>query len=949
MSELKILAPGQDLIAEIVNRLPSGEQNFSSDLIIFPGKRPAHWLRKALAERVGRSFIPPNIFSIDRFIEYLHGTMLRINKPKLSALDAVAVLFEVHREQSQRVGQDAYTSLETFLAVGIKLVNELEEVMLADLSERRIRESLSGVQFQKFHSLAAYYQSFYGELERRGNTTRAMMYRTVAERIEEINWAAYRTVVLAGFHTFTNTEKRIAAHIRDLDNSVLVFQYGVGLQQQLQSIGLSVEEEPALPEAPVVEFVNAPDLHGQVFALAARLKNQLDAETHLDQRTAIVLPSSEALFPTLHFALSLLPVDSFNIALQYPLTRTPVYGFLNSLMDFVASAQNGKYSSAAYLKFVLHPYTKNIRFGQSAEVTRIFFHAVEEHFVRRYAKVLFSLEELENDNKLFADVERRLAPLGLAGTGETTTQEELRSHLVAIHNHTVRKLIDFRNVQELAARTMDVLEYIVAHSTANLHPYFRPYVQRIMELLDVVRTSLLAQYALADVQASFIFLRKCLGAETIPFAGTPLKGLQVLGLLETRNLRFDTLYVLDATDDILPGKPAQDMLLPQPMRAKLGLETSRDAERLSEYYFNLAVRSAKRVVLMYSESSDREKSRFVQKLLWQLQQQESRLDAGEYEERVRYRVRLANERPEPIAKMKEMVDALRGGMRFSAHALDTYLACPLKFYYQYVLRLAEREEVTNDLETTDVGVLVHAILKQYFEPLRKKQLTAGDFDQRRLDDVVNACFDETFGKETTGAVQLLKRQVVHQVRQFMKEHQAPLAEREALTVLAAEQKIEVEYKGYQFTGRIDRIEQRGDKVYIVDYKTGADEKAVAIRLDKLDSGDPATWRAAVPTFQLVMYMLLYSRATNEPLSSLEPVYVFLGKNKIDEGIEHSIGGEVHAADVFAAVEPLMMKTIETILDPKIPFTPTPELEQECPRCPFNTMCGTQWVQGWSGT
>ncbi|MGH2568354.1 MAG: PD-(D/E)XK nuclease family protein, partial [Bacteroidota bacterium] len=743
MSAVTILAPGEDLLEEIVSRLSPPQQDFSKDLVVFPGKRPAHALRRKLAERVGSSFLPPNIYSVDTFVEFLHNKCLNINKPTLTSLDAVAVLFDLHRDLSQRLGRDAYITLDAFLPVGLKLVAELEELMLADLSERRLREVLTNVPYGKFHSLGAYYEAFYREVERRGYATRATMYRTVAERMGEVDWSGYRTIILAGFCAFTKVEKKIVAHLSERENVTLLFQHGIGLQKQLQTVGLSLEEEPPVTGRSDLHFIKAPDLHGQAFALAAQLQEQINAGAPVDQRTAIVLPSSEALFPVLHFALSLLPEESYNIALQYPLTRTPVYGFLSSLMDFVASAHNGKFSSAEYLKFVLHPYTKNIRFGQQTEVTRVFFHSIEEHFSEHYAKALFSLEELERDEKLYQEVERRLA-----GAGVVATQEELRRHLETIHSNTVRKIASASTVGQLAERAMELLSYIFAHSTANLHPYFRPYVQRMMEVLDGVRTSLLAGHSFGEQQASFLFLQQCIAAESIPFPGTPLKGLQVLGLLETRNLTFDTLYLLDATDDILPGKPAQDMLLPQGIRAMLELETYHEAERLVEYYFDLAVRSAKRVFLFYSESGEREKSRFVQKLLWQLQQ-ENKSATDEYEQRVKYRVRLVNDRPEAVAKTTEMVETLRANMRFSAHALDTYLACPLKFYYQYLLKLGEREEVTDEMGATDLGQLVHGILARYFEPLRDQRLGANNLGRERLQRVGDACFEETFGKEIT--------------------------------------------------------------------------------------------------------------------------------------------------------------------------------------------------------
>ncbi|HXG38589.1 MAG TPA: hypothetical protein VNL36_07455, partial [Bacteroidota bacterium] len=186
MSVIKILMPDERLIDEIVNRLVGSDtassRIFSADLIVFPGKRPAHLLRKALAERIGTSFIPPSIYSIDTFIEDLYVNKLKGDKQQLTALDAVAILFEVHRRLSRRVGKDAYRSVEAFFPVGMKLIGELEEVMMANLTERRIRELLQHVEHQKFHSIAEYYEQFYREIERRGFITRAMMYREVAER-----------------------------------------------------------------------------------------------------------------------------------------------------------------------------------------------------------------------------------------------------------------------------------------------------------------------------------------------------------------------------------------------------------------------------------------------------------------------------------------------------------------------------------------------------------------------------------------------------------------------------------------------------------------------------------------------------------------------------------------------------------------------------------------------
>ncbi len=956
MSVVKILAPDERLIDEIVSGLlasspPTPHRNFSNDLVVFPGKRPAHVLRKALADRIGSSFIPPQIYAIDTFIEDLYVRKLQCKQQPLTMLDAVAILFDVHRRLSMRVGKESYRSLETFFPVGVKLLGELEELMMANLTERRIREVLQHVEYRKFHSIAEYVQQFYQDVERRGFVTRAMMYRVVAERMREIDWTAYRSITLAGFYAFTNVEKIIVGFLKEQENVTLLFQYGVGLKQQLVSVGIADERELSVSSAPEIHFVKAPDVHGQVSALAAYLQEQARGASALDQRTAVVLPSSEALFPVIHGALSFLPEDAYNIALQYPLSRTPVYGFLESLVECVTSHQNGQLTAPAYLKFLLHPYTKNIRLGTSAEATRVFVHALEDHILLRYAKALFTLEELENDEQLFASAAQRLGGLlqSTERSDTTPTREELRTHLIAIHDHTLRKMLQVRTVRELAERSMEVLAYIIEHSTANLHPYFHPYVQRLMEVLDGIRTSLLAAEGFENEVAAFQFLRKCLAAETIPFPGTPFRGLQVLGLLETRNLAFETLYVLDATDDILPGKPAQEMLLPQPIRAMLGLETSHDAERLIEYYFDVAVRSARRVVLLYSESDEREKSRFVQKLLWQKQQEKGSYSLRDLERQVRYRVCLETNRPEAIQKTKAMVEVLRKGFTVSAQALDTYLACPLKFYYGYLLRLSEREEVEDAIDELDVGKLVHRILARYFEPSVGRELLAADLTRDRLERVADACFEEMFGRALTGTALLLKRQVLNQLWRFITDYQRPMLERERVVLEGVEQWFEVEYRGYSFAGRIDRIERRGERIHILDYKTGADVSALNIKLDKLEVSDPETWSRALPSFQLPVYLLLYSRATDSDLSTLVPHYLFLGRKNIDEQIESDIGDDGQSpVEVLAAVEPVIFKVLEMIHDPDVSFTPTPELEKQCPRCPFTRLCGTQWVRGWKG-
>ncbi len=141
---------------------------------------------------------------------------------------------------------------------------------------------------------------------------------------------------------------------------------------------------------------------------------------------------------------------------------------------------------------------------------------------------------------------------------------------------------------------------------------------------------------------------------------------------------------------------------------------------------------------------------------------------------------------------------------------------------------------------------------------------------------------------------------------------------------------------------------RNEKIYILDYKTGYDEKRNTVNVEKLIADRRETWREAIGSFQLPVYMLLYATFFKKPIEQISPAIIFLGKQPIDQSIEVSIGDETHTAyDVYRAVEPVMFALLEEIQDQEKDWIATDTMEQECPRCPFSTICGTAWVQGWS--
>ncbi len=940
MSRHVIISPTQNLVQEVASRLVGDTNDFSSSIIVFPGKRPAHFVRKALAGRIGGSFIPPRIFSIDSFVEHLVTDKLGLSFRPLDNFDAVALLFEIHSSIDEHLGGEHFNSIDRFIGLGLKLYTELEELVMADVNVRRVSDAMEAVPLGRLQALPKYYERFYALVAEKGFITRSLNYKMAAEQIGNIDCSAHQTILFAGFYAYTALEQRILSSLLQRENCVFIAQQGPGLQQHLQSLGIEADlsDSSDPPPATACHFYKASDTHGQVFAVSQKIKAMLASGEPMNEKTAIILPTADALFPVVQQTLSLIPQDQYNIALGYPLQRTPLFGFLSNLMDIGAGARNGDVPAREYTTFVLHPYTKNIRFGQRSDVTRVLFHAIETHLAGRQSRMFVSLESLETNNVLLESVCRSLAASRI-----DVTLADLRNHLRVIHDQTIRKFLNPKSLGDFASRAVEILQYIYKQSTATRHRFFHPYAQRFIEFFESIRMSLLASYQFSDASSYFAFMRNAVSAEEVPFSGTPLVGLQVLGLLETRNLSFDTVFLLNATDDVIPGTRGNDVLLPQPLREKLGLETYHHRERLIEYYFSILLAGARTVHCFFTESGNHEKSRFVEKLLWEEQRKKQSLDVKELVQVIRYNVQLSTARPEAVAKTHGVLDHLRE-FEYTTTSLDTWLTCQLKFYYAHVLKLSEKDEVADDIDQFDIGSFVHTVLTAFFRRTVGKTLTPADLDLSQLRQELETLYAENYGTDLVGASYLVKQQLVRQLEAFITGYQLPKIRQEAVKLIGLEEALTVNAGGFNFTGRIDRIEQRGAHHVILDYKTGRDDSHVRINIDKLDPDDPSTWRGAIGSFQLPMYMLLYSEAKSVAITSILPAYLFLGRNEITPDIETGIGGKNHtASEVYEAVRPVLLGTINDILDPAKNFEPAEELHKACPQCPYQAICGTSWV------
>ena len=934
-----LLSPSENLVEKSAEQLIGIEKDYSPNLVIFPGKRPSHFLRKVLADKEKSSFIPPLILSMDEFIEHVHDESLGLGGRKLEAIDAISILYTIHAVSPENLGRKSFLTPDTFFPVGLKLYNDLEELHIEGVPPEKVKEidsiadgDIPETTAKRLQSLSHFYEAFYKRVEEAHFSTRSSRYRVVSESIDRLNLDRFEKVILAGFFALTESEKKIFRSLLEKGNTLFIFQEGEGMKRKLSDLGITAIRNFNVAE-PEIHCYKSPDSHGQVLGVSTLLKKKIDRKERIDENTVIVLPSSETLLPLFHQTLNLLDPDNYNVSLGYPLQRTPLFGFFNHLMEVVATMSGDRLYVPYYLQFVLHPYTKNIYFQGRANVTRILFHAIEKTLTEKRTKKFLSLSELENDEAIVDSIKEKVIKVEPG-----ITLKMMREHLDAIHTHTIRKMLSFKDVGDFARRLKEVVEYIYQNSTAPLHPFFYPYAESFVTQLDILSKSLMNEVQFQEAGSYFALFKKYIMTSYTPFAGTPLRGVQVLGFLETRNLKFENVLFLDANEGILPDTTREDSFLPFKARQMLGLPTYLDREEIMSYTFNTLIGGAKEGHLFWVENDEKEKSRFVEKLLWERQKREEKRDDKRYVHTIQYAVSLKEKNPRPINKSLEMIKFLRE-YPFSATSLNTYLHCPLQFYFEYVLGLREREVVSEEFEKEEIGSFVHLVLSEYFKGRIGSMLTEKEMNLREFGKIFHKHFEEQYGKDPAGEIYLLRNQVKRHLEDFIKNYQLVKIKEFRTKILELEREIHVKKDSFKFRARLDRVEKRDDRTVIIDYKTSANRNTLTINYNKLDLENRDSWGKAIGSLQLPFYLLAYSTLTGEKPEKIDCMFLLLGRARIDSDIEVPLfKNEAEFRENFGNLTEVIFSLLREIVSPDQAFIPTIDPKNNCGRCAYGYIC-----------
>lgn len=945
---------------------------------VFPNRRTGLFFQKYLSEVSEKPLFSPTILTINDLFVQLSGKQ---------TADRISMLFKLYDIYLDHSGSSE--TFDEFLYWGEMLLNDFDDIdkymvdarmLFTNVTDlREIENDFSFLSPEQIAAIRTFWSSFYPKgdtpnqeqflavwqilyalyadlreaLAAEGKGYEGMIFREVVELLEKNECCdlPYTKVVFVGLNALSVAEERFLSELQkrgiadfywdyaspkvtDPDNKASYFVERNLRQFPSQLIGngqLATDNEDGGKKK--IEVIGIPSGIGQakqVHSLLSELckEDEMSAEEAL--RTAVILPDEHLLIPVLNAIPE--QIRRINVTMGYPLAGTPVA----SLMEYILALQ------------------KNIRYVDRRPV--FYFRDVLPILNHRYVSttspevVSDLVKDISENNKIYISYDDlNKTPLFSILFTPVTAVDAFSDYLIGVLqelNKAVEsgkwKVENIDSDAEQLSTSDSQLSTINDIEQEFIFHYFAT-VNRMKEVMQEANVEM-------KIDTYFRLLKRVTDTITIPFHGEPLSGLQIMGVLETRALDFDRLIILSMNEGIFPLRKAANSFIPYNLRRGFGLPTYEHQDSVWAYHFYRLIYRASHVSLLYDTRSNGlqtgEVSRFVHQLHYH------------YEEPIRnklvvYNVSSSKTPALQVAKTKEVMNRLaafrRGGERaISASAVNTYLDCPLKFYFSVVEGIREEEEVSETIESNIFGSILHKVMEELYQPFCGKMVTADLLKAIRKDTLmlmgaVARAFAEIFFK--TDIVRPLTGQnflIGEMIRKYVEkvlERDAKLtpfryieSEKKIKNLFPLADKSEIQLKGF-----IDRIDEVRDAVRIIDYKSGSGTTqftSVEALFDKEDKD------RAKAVMQVFMYAWMYGAKAIQP-----GIYYMrtLFSPSFDSGIyrrtdrfktEQVLDFDNYRTDF----ENSLRNCLDEIFDTETPFRQTPN-GKACMYCPFKDICG----------
>ena len=902
--------------------------------VVFNNRRSGLFLRKHFAQIDRTSFFLPQITVIDDLVARLG---------RLETVQHEFLLFELYDIHCQIGGPDRkYATFQDFISFGEMMLADFSEIDLYMVDARQLFANLhddkaieqwnvdgqAPTPFQEnylafYGSLYQYYDLLRQRLAATGKAYSGMAYRNVAENIETlVDQSPWDYVYFVGFNVLSRCEEAIIRAYCNRGLGTLLtdgdpYYYddprqeaGLFLRRHSRNFGSIGHYASHFDQGrKQIHIVSCPERVLQC-KFAGQLLSQHPEWNDDNTQTAIVLADEKLLLPTLNS----LPeeVTTANVTMGYPYADSNIHETVLKLFDLYARARGQRFHHTELLDLLTDYHIAHLIGGAS----------LRSRLARRLAADGIVFASCETAEQLLAD--------------EGIDPQVL--HFVLGQDPTTAVDAFWDICRTLAAR-------LLANDSLLNHKE-REALGAMVEMANYLADLQAEHHVVTNLDTLQKIYSRLARRHSISFFGQPLSGLQILGMLETRNLDFRRVVLLSTNEGTLPAGRTPATLVPHDLKKSFGLPTYHEKDAVFAYHFYRLLQRAEEVWLVCSTETNAngkgEPSRFIMQVKQELAPRfAANIEVSRQVVETEFAPTTLHSRTEAAKddlalQRLEAINA-RG---FSPSALNNYRACPLKFYFENVLGIRKPDEVSEDLDQSDLGTCIHETLQAIFAPVQGRQLQADDLRTAldSLDTTLQARFASLFsdGHAIEGRNHLLYSIARTQVANLLRLELAELEQGRHIDIIGLELPLQHSLQAgpvaVNLAGIADRIDRRAGVVRICDYKTGKVEPADLVMTDSKwrDGKMPDKW------FQVMFYALLYNRTTRTTEPTLSGIYPLrhLGRTFMSATWEGEAIIEEPLLDQFEAY---VADLAAEALNPAIPFVAA-EGCKVCRYCPVQYTC-----------
>jgi hypothetical protein len=797
-------------------------ETLSDLVVVLPNKRAKVFLIEALKNATEETVFAPQIISIEDFIQDIAG---------IRSIDSIELVFEFYAVYLEITAKEKQQTFELFANWGKTLLQDFNEIDRYLLDPKRVLSYLKDIEDIKHWSVDAekrttmidsylqfwdllpnYYESLYNHLLKKGIGYQGLIYRESVKNLNHFSTAiGEKQFLFAGFNALNASEEKIVQHLIasdkarifwDADDAFLTDPFhDAGLfLRRFKNSWKHYKSNPFewivndFSQSKNIQIIGTPKTIGQAKIAGNIIEKHIEENENSLNKTAIVLGEENLLVPLLYSLPN--SVGALNITMGYSGKNNPAQILIAKLFKMHTNALSRNNSYVFYYKDVLDILTHPL--------------------VEPYANT-GDLVKIINSNNYTFIVQSKLFELN-----------QYQSPLF---------LLLFKKWENGAMPVLETISELLLQIKSNLSNDFedekitKAFVYSIFKVINKLMNYYSKHQQIDTIDTLYAIYKQIIDLAEVSFEGEPLNGLQIMGVLESRVLDFETVIVTSMNEGKFPAGKSQNSFIPYDVKRELGLPTFKEKDAIYTYHFYHLLQRAKNIYLLYNTESEGldggEKSRFITQL--EVERQKSHTITHEI-----YNATLPDVAYQPILipKSEKVMERLREICEtgFSPSALTSYIRNPIQFYMQKILRIREVEEVEENIALNTLGTIIHGTLEELYKPLLDKFLTSEDIKNciKLIDDEVLRQFKEVYkeGEIKKGrnllAFEVAKRNVLN----FLKVELQEIENGDVVKVLALEKTYErkLEHPSLPFPvlikGNVDRIEQRNGKIRIIDYKTG---------------------------------------------------------------------------------------------------------------------------------